>query len=78
MRGKTAKLLRKVAKTNPYNVKDITGKTLYNRAQVGNNIILAQGFRLTYKFLKKFYKAGKFTTTELRAESKDTKPKTTI
>lgn len=68
MRGKTAKLLRRVAKTNPYKSEKFEENTLYSRHQVKNNILMSPGLRLTYKYLKKFYKRGNYTTNDLRKE----------
>lgn len=72
MNGKTAKLLRRVAETNPYGVKEKdfdAESTLYGKHKNGTGtMVIAPGKRLTYKFLKKFYKQGKFTTADLRNE----------
>jgi hypothetical protein len=71
MRGKTAKLLRNVARTNPYGVENMDGdeKTLYGKSKLdAGSIVIAPGFRMTYRYLKKFYKRGMFTTADLRNE----------
>lgn len=69
MNGKTAKLLRKVARTNPYGVKNMNEDiTLYGKHRVTGSTVVAPGFRSTYKMLKKFYKQRMFTTTDLRNE----------
>lgn len=71
MRGKTARLLRRVAKTNPYGDKRKSNddETLYKKSSLHDgSIVIAPGFRMTYRYLKKFYKQGRFTTTDLRAE----------
>ena len=69
MNGKTAKLLRQVARTNPYGVENIDeSHTLYGRSKDKTSIVVAPGFRLTYQYLKKFYEAGMFTTDDLRQE----------
>ena len=69
MNGRMAKLLRKVAKTNPYGVDNITNtKTLYQKSKRKDCIQLAPGLRLTYKYLKRFYKRGEFTAADARQE----------
>ena len=67
MRGKTAKLLRKLAATNPYNVDNFTVETRYAKQPLGN-YIMNPGFRLSYKYLKKFYKLGHYNTATIREE----------
>lgn len=69
MRGKTAKLLRSVAKTNPYEIddKNFNSPTRYLVNKDTGVIMLAPGQRYTYKTLKKFYKRRNFSTRELRA-----------
>lgn len=68
MRGKISKLIRNVAKTDPYNVgKDkINAETKYGNSRRGNFKVLAPGFKLTVKYLKRFYKQGHFTSNDLR------------
>lgn len=77
MRGKTAKLLRKVAQTNPYEIAkfDPDAETRYIIKSLSGNILnknstifLAPGYRFTYKQLKKFYKDRKFNTEDLKKE----------
>lgn len=69
MNGKTAKLIRKVAKTNPYGVKDIMAPTKYGRSKnSAGTQVLAPGLRLTTKFIKKFYKQRFVTASDLRTE----------
>ena len=70
MNGKTAKLIRKVALTNPYKSPghdEDTVKYVTNNTN-SSTIMLAPGKRLTTKLLKKFYKQGKYTTNDLRKE----------
>ena len=74
MRGKTAKLLRKVAATNVYDVKDFTHDVNYIRSNTRKNIMLApESLRTTYKYLKKSYKKGGFTTRDLIVELESNK-----
>jgi hypothetical protein len=69
MNGRIAKLLRKTARTNPYGVKNIDNpKTLYQKSKRKDCIQLAPGLRLTYKYLKRFYKRGEFTAADVRKE----------
>lgn len=69
MNSKTAKLIRKVARTNPYgNKNEDENNTLYGKHKVHGNTVLAPGFRATCKWLTKFHKEGRITTADLNAE----------
>ena len=63
MNGKTAKLIRKVALTNPYKTEGHDEDTKYYLKN-GSVVTLAPGKKLTTKLLKKFYKMG--VTNKLR------------
>ena len=72
MNGRIAKLLRKTARTNPYGVENIDNpKTLYQKSKRKDCIQLAPGLRLTYKYLKRFYKRGEFTAVDVRQELRE-------
>lgn len=69
MRGKIAKLARKVALTNPYGVADIDGETKYGQSKMSPKTrVLSPGIRLSTKYIKRFYKQGKFTSADMRSE----------
>ena len=76
MRGQTVKLIKKLARTNPYAVKDNDAGTKYGRMKnvpMGTPdhrrpIVMSPGLRMTTKYIKKFYKAGHFTTADMRSE----------
>lgn len=69
MNGKTAKLLRRVAKTNVYDVANFKPEIKYMKHNVRGNVVLAsECLRTSYKYLKKSYRNGDFTTKTLREE----------
>jgi hypothetical protein len=68
MNGKTAKLIRRVASTNPYETKNFDDETRYVYHTNRSTWLLAPGRRLTIKILKKLYKNGFLTTQTLRDE----------
>jgi hypothetical protein len=79
MNRKISKLLKKVAKTNPYGVENIDNpRTLYQKSKSKDCIQLAPGLRLTYKYLKRFYEEGKFTAQDARDELADYNVKQSI
>lgn len=68
MRGRTAKLLRKVAKTNPYYKTPQTEEVRYKMDKRTGAMVMVACERQSYKYLKKFYKQRRYTTADLRAE----------
>lgn len=71
MNGKTAKLIRKVARTNPYAVKDMDENaplTYGIKKGTDRTRVMKPGFRLTAKYIKRFYKKRFVTTDDMRQE----------
>jgi len=71
MNGKTAKLIRNLARTNPYAVKDMDENaplTYGIKRGTTDTRVMKPGFRLTAKYIKRFYKKGFITTDDMRKE----------
>jgi hypothetical protein len=71
MNGKTAKLIRNLARTNPYAVKDMDENaplTYGIKRGTDHTRVMKPGFRLTAKYIKRFYKKRFITTDDMRKE----------
>ena len=69
MNRTVSKLLKKLALTNPYGVNSVSSEVGYTTSKMsGTTTVLKPGLKLTYRYLKKFYKLGHFTTADIRSE----------
>ena len=68
MNGKTSKLIRRAAKSNPFEIeeKHMNSPTKYMWNKSKTELLIHPGLRMTYKKLKDMYKHKILTTDDLR------------
>lgn len=69
MNGKTSKLIRRGAKSNPFEIEDkhMSGATKYMWNKNKTQLLVHPGIRMTYKKLKQMYKNKDLTTKDLKS-----------